>query len=131
MNIMSAAATFNFQERFGSCRVMRQASEKKLLILIGSIPEIVEPQIEAAMEASCREQLNDAVRASSSRYAAFYQTAEHFDLLRKGMAYELYEIIDWIPSARNIQKLQIMSKAAVLTRLLALAAAGPWTLQGA
>lgn len=78
---------------------------KKLLILIGSIPEIVEPQIEAAMEASCREQLNDAVRASSSRYAAFYQTAEHFDLLRKGMAYELYEIIDWIPSARNIQKI--------------------------
>ena len=76
---------------------------KKLLILVAAIPERVEPVIERAMRTSTAEALQPKLEMENPRYAGFRAKAGDYDSMRAEMTYEFREIVDVIPSERNIR----------------------------
>lgn len=76
---------------------------KKLLFLVAGIPERVIPVIEQAMHTSTAEALQPCLEQENPRYAGYRVKAKEYDAMRKGMTYEFLEIVDRIPSKKNIQ----------------------------
>lgn len=77
---------------------------KKLLILVASIPEQVEKLISESMNSDCKACMNYEIAKTNSRYAGYFKNADYYDKLREGMEYEFLEIVDSIPSEKNIER---------------------------